>query len=141
MGVLYYRNEQITDAQIAFQKALNLEPDLLEGVLNIGLIYEQCGDYINAQRVYVAAQQKFPNMSIFNERLAVVLSCQHTRCKRTNQCQLIDIEDSRFIPSPSEQFANEYIACVPRLPNECFGIGDSALMFGQLATYPKSFFP
>ena len=139
LGILYYKNEQNDDALVAFQKSLNLKPDLIESYLNIGLIYEEKYDFQSAQQTYAEAKQKFLDVTIFSDRLLSLANRQRIKNFRT-QFQIIDIDDSKFITSSVEQFSSNYISSVPKLPYECFNIGESAKDFCQLSTFPKSFF-
>lgn len=139
LGILYYKNDQSDESLIAFKKSLNLKSDMLESILNIGLIYEEKLDFQSAQQVYAAAKQKISDVPILSERLLSVTNHQRSKSFRT-QSQIMDIDDSKFIPSPVEQFTTDYISSVPKLPCECFCIGESAKAFSKLATYPKSFF-
>ncbi|KAH0789615.1 TPR Domain containing protein [Histomonas meleagridis] len=141
LGVLYYRNDQIDDASVAFQKAININNGSIEGMLNFGLTYERRGDFATAQKIYSMGQQQFPDKTVFNERINTLMAFQRPGNRKQQMChQLVDIDDSKFIPSATEMFSNDYLAAVPKLPLECFGIGDEAQKFHQLSTYPKSFF-
>ena len=134
-GLLYYNNDQKDDAVVAFQRALYLKCEMHELWLNLGLIYEQKADYPTALKIYNIGQSKCPNCTEFIERI----NCAQARSRPPDT--LIDIDDSKFITSIPEQFAADYIAAVPELPPECYGISVSAASsFASLSTYPKSIF-
>jgi hypothetical protein len=46
----------------------------------------------------------------------------------------------KFIRPPAEAFARDYVAAVPELPPQCFGIDTNIEGFKALATFPKSYF-
>ncbi|KAH0785080.1 TPR Domain containing protein [Histomonas meleagridis] len=136
LGTLYYRNDQINDAYIAFQKALDLNPDFFEPYLNMGLIYEQRNQYQNANQLYITAQQKFPNNPIINERIA----SNNSKLNNKQRPQLMCVKDTKLIPSSVEEFSEIYLMATPKLPAECFGNCEMADEFAKLSSYPKSFF-
>lgn len=138
LGVLYYKNDQNSDAIVAFQRALYLKSEMPEAWLNLGLILEQDGDFGSAHKIYQTGQGKCPNCGEFANRLNNVMASQRTGYKAVN-CHLIDVDDMKFIQATPDVFANSYIAAVPELPSSCFG-DDEHNDFTALATYPRSYF-
>ena len=137
LGILYYKNDQINDAVIAFQRALFLKCELADAWLNIGLIFEQQGNFQSAEKIYTTGSSKCQNCPEFQERLNS-LSIPHRKSIPYN---LIDIDDSKFLTQIPEQFSIEYISAVPMLPPNCYGINiETASQFSVLSTYPKSLF-
>jgi tetratricopeptide (TPR) repeat protein len=139
LGVIYFKNDQTQDAIVAFQRALYLKSEMCEPWLNIGLIFEQQGDFTSAQKIYLTGQAKCPGVQDFADRLGALAGAQRPACKPGNW-PLIDIDDMKFIIAPAEMFAKDYVAAVPELPPQCFGIEAPADGFGTLATFPRSYF-
>jgi tetratricopeptide (TPR) repeat protein len=139
LGVIYYKNGQTQDAVIAFQRALYLKGEMSEPWLNIGLIFEQQGDSTSAQKIYQTGQTKCPGVQEFAERLNALNGVQRRPYKPGNW-PLIDVDDLKFIRPPAEAFARDYVAAVPELPPQCFGINTNVEGFKALATFPKSYF-
>ncbi|OHS95399.1 TPR Domain containing protein [Tritrichomonas foetus] len=141
LGVLYYKNEQFQDAVVAFQRALYLKSEMPEAWLNIGLIFEQQADFPSATKIYQTGLQKCPTCSEFNERLNLINAQRVGHRKGGIPYPLIDIDDSKFITPIPEQFAADYVAAVPKLPADCYGIPpEVASQFSALSTYPSSIF-
>jgi tetratricopeptide (TPR) repeat protein len=139
LGVLYYRNDQTQDAVVAFQRALYLKSEMVEAWLNIGLIFERQGDMASAQKIYQTGQSKCPSAPAFAERINALSG--HTRTgAKPGSYTLIDVDDQKFIRPPPETFAIDYVAAVPELPPQCFGIDAAPDGFKALATFPKSYF-
>lgn len=135
LGVLYFKNEQVEDAIVAFQRAVYIKKDLKEGWLNIGLIYEQQNDYENAKKIYQIGMQNCSSSEDFQDRLNSIAS------QGKHNFSLIDIDDTKFIVPIPEQFAIDYTQAVPELQPECYGIDIGiASKFAILSTYPKSIF-
>jgi hypothetical protein len=104
------------------------------------LIFEQQGDYVGAVKIYETGRAKCPNCLELNERLSLLNSQIAGHRKYGAGCQLIDIDDSKFIVPPPVQFANEYMAAVPQLPGSCYGVNDVGDRFAILTTFPRSIF-
>jgi tetratricopeptide (TPR) repeat protein len=138
LGVLYYKNDQTQDAVVAFQRALYLKGEMPEAWLNIGLIFEHQGDFQSAQKIYQTGQGKCPGRVEFAERLNGI-SSQSRAGYRNLTYALIDVDDMKFIQPTPEIFAKDYVAAVPELPPECFGLGKEGEAFRILSTFPKSY--
>jgi Tfp pilus assembly protein PilF len=139
LGILYYKNEQTQDAVVAFQRALYLKGEMPEAWLNIGLIFEHQGDFTSAQKIYQTGQGKCVGCVEFTERLNSIATQPRTGYKGVSY-NLIDVDDAKFIQPTPEIFAADYVAAVPELPSQCFGIGRAAEDFRILATFPRSYF-
>jgi tetratricopeptide (TPR) repeat protein len=139
LGVLYYKNEQSQDAIVAFQRALYLKSEMAEAWLNIGLIFEQQGDLNSANKIYQTGQSKCQGVHEFAERLNA-LSARPRPGYKSPGYTVIDVDDLKIIRPPPEVFAVDYVAAVPQLPAECFGIELGSDGFKALATFPKSYF-
>jgi tetratricopeptide (TPR) repeat protein len=139
LGVIYFKNDQTQDAIVAFQRALYLKSEMHEPWLNIGLIFEQQGDFTSAQNIYQTGQAKCPGVQEFADRLSALAGTQRQACKPGNW-PLVDIDDMKFIRAPAEIFAKDYVAAVPELPPQCFGIEAPVDGFATLATFPQSYF-
>ena len=142
LGVLYYRNDQAQDAVVAFQRALYLKPEMPEAWLNIGLIFEQRGEFASAKRIYDTGAKKCPGsaQNEFKERENALNMQQKGHRKYSLEYDLIDIDDAKFITPPPEQFANDYISAVPHLPRICYAEGDAGDRYAPLTTFPPSIF-
>lgn len=139
LAVLYFKNEQTHDAIIAFQRALYLKGELAEAWLNIGLIYEKQGDIANAIKIYTTGLQKCPNNNDIQERIEYLNSNSRRKTLPANY-HLIDIDNANFIVPIPEQFALDYMAAVPKLPDSCFLREYIPKEYQILSTYPKSYF-
>lgn len=135
LGVLYFKNEQMQDAVIAFQRALYLKSDLVEAWLNLGLIFEQQQDTTGALKIYTTAKPNCPTSTSLDDRINSLNSAKGTKRPMN---QLIDIEDTKFFHQIPDKFASEYISAVPKLPNSCFKNTD--LSFDTLSTLPQTMF-
>jgi tetratricopeptide (TPR) repeat protein len=140
LGVLYYKNEQTQDAVVAFQRALYLKNEMPEAWLNIGLILEERNDFASAIKIYQSGQAKCVKNAEFTERLNALNSQRAGHRKYGVGYQLIDVDDSKFVVPPPEQFADDCLAAVPRLPSHVYGVGPAGEKFSTLATFPKSLF-
>lgn len=136
LGFLYYKNDQKDDALVAFQRALFLKKETYEAWLNIGLLFELKGEVEHANQIYSLGQTNCTNCPEFQERI----NCINSPMKKFSFA-INDIDDSKFITSIPEQFAIDYLAAVPELPQKCFGIDRSKTAdLKLLATYPSSLF-
>jgi tetratricopeptide (TPR) repeat protein len=140
LGVLYYKNEQTQDAVVAFQRALYLKSEMPEAWLNIGLIFEEQGDCPSAIKIYQTGSQRCSDNAEFHRRLQSINSQRSGHRKYGIGYSLIDIDDSKFITPPPEQFAADYMSAVPELPGSCYRIGEAGEKFAELTTFPKSIF-
>lgn len=139
LGVVYYRNEQINDAVVAFQRALYLQSGIVEAWLNIGLIFEQMEDIPHAEKVYDTAQGNCPNCPEIQARImSIRQQHQHQGLGQKSLPAFMELDDKKLITAPAEVFANDYVSAVPELPSRCFG--ENADGFRLLATYPQSYF-
>lgn len=137
LGNLYYRNDQVQDAIVAFQRALYIKKDMAEAWLNLGLIFENQNDPVNAHTVYASAVRICQNSKELHERL--VSLTRNGQRKPIAQYQLIEIDDSRFFIQIPEQFAQDYVSAVPLLkPANFTGCGD--LDIDDLCTLPRTLF-
>ena len=141
MGVLYWKNEQMQDAIVAFQRALFLEPEVPEAWLNIGFIFEQQGQLANAMKVCQTGMTKCgaATQNEFKDRINALNTQKQGHRRYMQNYSLIDIDDSKFVSQP-EQFANEYVCAAPLLPGSCYGKEDVGKRFEPLTTFPKSLF-
>ncbi|OHT16733.1 TPR Domain containing protein [Tritrichomonas foetus] len=121
LGVLYLRNEQLSDAVIAFQRALYLKSDIPEAWLNLGLIFEIQGENPNALKIYQTAQSNCPNAKIVNKRI--------NECGRPSRKsvleesavdEVIEIDGNRLFTQPMERISDLIITNPPFLSESCF---------------------
>jgi tetratricopeptide (TPR) repeat protein len=125
LGVLYFKNDQMQDAIVAFQRALYLKPELAEAWANLGLIFELQRDGGTAVQVYQQAIQSCSEKDAkqIRERLNLINS---GRQRAVNASQIIDVNDSPFFVQVAERIAGEFVANSPIIPARLIG-GDEDL--------------
>ena len=119
LGVLYFRNEQMQDAVVAFQRALYLKAELAEAWVNLAIIFERQNDMENLNRIIQSAIEKCPNSPLIREKYNEIKS---GRLRDPTQQSIIEINDSRFFVQPAEKVANEYAVIPPFIPPNIIGI-------------------
>jgi hypothetical protein len=112
---------------------------MAEAWLNIGFIFKRQGDVASAQKIYQTGQTKCPSAPEFAERINGLSGHPRTGAKPRGY-GLIDVDDQKFIRPPPETFAIDYVAVVPELLPQGFGIDVAPDGFKALATFPKSYF-
>jgi tetratricopeptide (TPR) repeat protein len=140
LGVLYFKNDQMQDAIVAFQRALYLKPELVEPWANLGLIFELRKEPTMALSVY---QQAIDNCNEkdakpIRERLALIGNGRHRQATPGN---IMEFNDSPFFVQVAERLAGEYVANSPVIPAALIG-GDDALdkILPELTLPHKSIF-
>ena len=135
-GILYAKNEQWTDAIMAFQRSLYVRNEFEEGWLNLGYSYEHLKDIESASRIYQTALMNCPQSSAITERT------NNLAMGRSNVL-LYDISDLsknyKYFPQVPQKAANEYISAIPYFPAFLFGEEDDS-KFSKMATFPASLF-
>lgn len=142
LGVLYFKNDQMQDAVVAFQRALYLRSELVEAWANLGLIFEMQNDFPNALKIYQAALQNCAGSQLLKDRINA-LSAQGNRMNKVSQNQVIEINDSRFFTQVAEKVSTQRIAEPPIFPSNCFkGVTDPIIekALNELSTRHKSIF-
>jgi predicted Zn-dependent protease len=125
LGVLYFKNDQMQDAIVAFQRALYLKPELSEAWANLGLIFELQRELPTASQVYQQAIQACSekDAKTVRDRLNAI---NGGRQRPANVNQIIDVNDSPFFVQVAERIAGEYTANPPLIPAALVG-GDDVL--------------
>ncbi|OHT04881.1 TPR Domain containing protein [Tritrichomonas foetus] len=122
LGVLYFKNEQLQDAIVAFQRALYLKGELVEAWANLGLIFELRDNREDAIKIYNAAIGRCGENPKFTERLK---NLNIPSGRRQNSNVILEINDSRYFVQVAEKIANQYIADSPYIPVEQVGLDSS----------------
>jgi glucose repression mediator protein len=125
LGVLYFRNEQLPDSILAFQRALYFKPEIVEGWLNLGFVFEYQGDLRAALAIYQTAIQNCRNHQVLKDRLALVAAGQRTATT------LVEIDEARCFVQVADKVAFELISTVPDIPPE--EISDDPAMMSIVA--------
>jgi tetratricopeptide (TPR) repeat protein len=137
LGVLYYKNDQMTDAVVAFQRALYLKAEVFEAWANFGLIFEIQGDTEQAMKIYESGLESCPDAKQLRDRLTVL----GTGRGRGTQPPVLEINDSKYFVQIAERITNEYLLNPPAIPAETIG-GDPELgpCLAQLVLRHRSIF-
>jgi tetratricopeptide (TPR) repeat protein len=140
LGVLYFKNDQMQDAIVAFQRALYLKPELTEAWANLGLIFELQRETATAITVYQQALQTCSEKDVkpIRERLN---GLNGGRQRQVTNSQIMDVNDSPFFIQVAERLASEFAGNSPVIPAALIG-GDDALEAGltEMALPHKSIF-
>lgn len=137
-GIIYFKNHQFTDSLIAFQKAVNLKPDMLEAQLNIGLNYECLEKFDEALQAYQNGRMCCPNSNEFQVRINN-LQTQKSGVRLAHS--LVDIDFASQIEPIPNAYAMEYLSAVPILSPKAFEDDElSKEKLNLFATLPKSIF-
>lgn len=144
LGILYCKNKQYQDAFVAFQRAVYLSPELSEAWLNMGAVFEKMGQYLNAKKIYLTAKNIIKSQdkeNLLSDRIQMLQNFDNNK-NHTIDNDLIYLQnDHDFIQSPLE-FANNYLAAVPKILSACIGVNDTQtdINLEVLSSYPKSMF-
>jgi tetratricopeptide (TPR) repeat protein len=140
LGVLYFKNEQMQDAIVAFQRALFLKPELAEAWANLGLIFEMQKETATATAVYQQALQSCSDKDakIVRDRLNAI---NGGRPRQPMASQVIDVNDSPFFVQVAAKIAADWIADSPTIPARLIGADDSLdLIIGEMTPPHRSIF-
>jgi tetratricopeptide (TPR) repeat protein len=139
---VYYHTQQGQDAVIAFQRALFLKNDIAGAWLNIGLISEENSDFAGAMKIYQTGKVHCAEEAAFDERMETLKTQRAGHRKYGVGNSLAQIDESRAVVAPPEQFAANYVRSVPRLPASAIGLrgAEAAASIGELASLPASLF-
>jgi tetratricopeptide (TPR) repeat protein len=110
LGVLYFKNDQMNDAIVAFQRALYLKAEVFEAWANLGLIFEVQGETDQAIKIYEIGMQNCPNAKQLRERLNLLAGGRG----RTTQA-VLEINDSKYFVQIAEKISSEFLLG-PRRP-------------------------
>jgi tetratricopeptide (TPR) repeat protein len=134
LGVLYFKNEQMQDAIVAFQRALYLKSELSEAWANLGLIFELQKEVSTAITVYEQALQSCSekDSKVIRDRLNALNSARQRSASPT---QIMDVNDSPFFVQVAERLAAEYVGNSPLIPAAVIG-GDESLDVGLAEMAP-----
>ncbi|OHT06931.1 TPR Domain containing protein [Tritrichomonas foetus] len=139
LGVLYFKNEQMQDAVVAFQRALYLKGELAEAWANLGLIFELQKDAQNSMKIYHAGVSKCPDSDILKDRLNAL---QSGRPRIADPGMVIEVNDSRFFVQVAERIASEYAATPPFIPaHQMGGNKDTEALLNDFKASYISLFP
>jgi tetratricopeptide (TPR) repeat protein len=124
LGVLYFKNDQMQDAIVAFQRALYLKPELVEAWANLGLIFELQRETATALAVYQQALQACAEKDArtIKDRVTVI---NGGRSRQANPAQIIEINDSPFFIQVAEKVASDWVADAPAIPAKLLGVEDA----------------
>ncbi|KAH0789176.1 TPR Domain containing protein [Histomonas meleagridis] len=112
LGVLYFKNDQMRDAVIAFQRALYLRGDIYEAWANLGLILELQEQPKNAFNIYQASIKQCPNSELLRERYHALES---GRSRQPTPAMVLEINDSNYFTQAVERISEEYVALPPAI--------------------------
>ncbi|KAH0793925.1 TPR Domain containing protein [Histomonas meleagridis] len=136
LGVLYFKNGQMKDAIIAFQRALYLRGDIVEAWANLGLIFELKDMAKNALDIYQASFAQCPKSPMLRERYANLNS---GRAKMPTPSMILDIGDSSYFQQVPEKIVAEYNSLPPAIPVN--GLEESELaVIREFSSIHKSIF-
>ena len=128
LGILYFKNDQQQDAEVAFQRALFFKPESEEVWFNLGRIKEKQdpqGD--NALKIYQTGFQYCPGSTRLKERINALQSGH-----RMNICDLVEMNESKFFTQAVQRISEEYAATPPRFPAAQLLVGDKFMDEQQL---------
>lgn len=139
LGVLYLKNDQKSDAQIAFQRAICLKSDIPEAWCNFALIFHRSNDHESADKIYKTALMNCNNSQIIQDRHE---KSKNPKC--VESFDIVHIDPTALYTQTAERIAYEHISCTPHIPltTEQNGRADLVKWFDQLhckftTTFPR----
>ena len=129
LGVLYLKNEQFSDAIVAFQRALFLKNDIVEAWLNFGLIYHKQGDSKNALRIYETALNNCTSTTLINERINAINNSRSGAPSKP--FDIVEIDGSKLFTQVAERISIEFTSSIPLLQSSHLGIGENVSYLNQ----------
>jgi len=129
LGVLYLKNEQFSDAIVAFQRALFLKNDIVEAWLNFGLIYHKQGDSKNALRIYETALNNCTSTTLINERINAINNSRSGAPSKP--FDIVEIDGSKLFTQVAERISIEFTSSIPLLQSSHLGIGENISYLNQ----------
>jgi tetratricopeptide (TPR) repeat protein len=137
LGVLYFKNEQMKDAIVAFQHALFLKAEVCEAWINLGLICELQGEVEKAMKIYESGMQSCPDAKQLRERWNALSGGRG----RANQGMMVELNDSKYFVQVAETITSRFLLDTPFIPPEAVGGGSElAACLGQLVLPHRSLF-
>ncbi|KAH0791004.1 TPR Domain containing protein [Histomonas meleagridis] len=139
LGNLYLNNKQYSNAQIAFQRALQINIKFTEAWLNLGLTYELEEFYDKAAIVYEVASANTNDSEIIL-RLKKIYTVRNNPMKTSGFVDLI-LKD--YFVSIPDQFAFRYLSEIPIIPRKSYymrPINKKETFTSDIATLPMSLF-
>jgi glucose repression mediator protein len=112
LGVLYFQNEQLPDSILAFQRALYVKPEIVEGWLNLGFVFEYQGDLRAALAIYQSGIQSCSSPQVLRDRLALVGTGQRTAAG------LVEIDETRCFVQVADKIGMDLASTPPDIPPE-----------------------
>ncbi|EAY05897.1 TPR Domain containing protein [Trichomonas vaginalis G3] len=101
IGLLYYQNEQLDEAAIAFQRSIYMKQNGRVAWLNLGFIFEKKNDKENAIRIYNTGLKQCNHPEFSN------------RISRIGQGQLLEIDDNTLFEQVPETVEKQYLRAIP----------------------------
>ena len=126
LGSLYYKNSQLDDAAIAFQRAIYTNQTSTTAWLNLGFIFEEKNKPDDARTIYVAGQKQCKS-----DKFAL-------RMNKQVKSEIIDVKDEELLEQVPEEAAKTYIQMIPYIDGESVGLPGVSLE--SFKTYPPSLF-
>ena len=142
-GVIYVKNQQPNDAEVAFQRSLYFKDDIQESWLNLGMIAEMQNKFDHAIKYYQEAMTKCDDCKEFENRIRVLTSSRDNPNRRRNGPinKLVEVEYTKYFEQLPDQFGIEYLTSTPILPSEVFDIDvEVSKHFRNFSSIPKSIF-
>lgn len=136
LGVLYFKNNQIQDAVIAFHRAFLINPELVEPRYNIGLIFEIQNDIKKAMTIYKESFNSCPNCDLLRERYNLIASGSP---RQISPSMIRELNESDYFVQIAENVADDYISNPPKLILDAFN-EDSRRKLKVMIDVPKSIF-
>jgi tetratricopeptide (TPR) repeat protein len=107
-GSLYFKNEQLDDAAVAFQRAIYMNQTSTTAWLNLGFIFERKGQQEKAKSIYLAGQKQCKR-----EEFAAIIK---------KKSELMEVDNEELLPQVPEAAAKEYIRVIPYIDSNSVGL-------------------
>lgn len=136
LGVLYLRNDQTKDADVAFRRAVQANPQCEEAWLNVGLISE-LDHPEQALSIYQTALESCPDSKKLKERL---IRLQSGRRADSLSGMIEEVSDGKFFTQIPDRISSEWIATPPKIPASAFLVSENAAELKALEDTLDDFF-
>ena len=130
LGELYYKNEQLSDAQEAYVRALKLNPSIPEAWMNLGFIAELGNNQQDAIKYYRNGFETTNSSDLAKAMHSIISGQRGTK-------SLVKVNDDRIFTDVPKLFAEKYIQTSPNLQKDAIG---SSHELNPIGYYPESIF-
>eukprot|EP00388_Colpodella_angusta_P006422 GDKJ01019000.1.p1 GENE.GDKJ01019000.1~~GDKJ01019000.1.p1 ORF type:complete len:512 (+),score=85.61 GDKJ01019000.1:32-1567(+) len=126
IACLYYKLEQRREAFEALMYALKLKPTSARVWFNLGVLYEHCGQIVEAEVAYNKALENDPNFDAAKARVCVVSPLVREAERGMIDGEAATLRTPISMPSPSqaqlwEVLSNQHVMTLPNLSEWCTG--------------------